>query len=557
MALTQPESEPQQTITEADQPAAKGWKFWAIFPPLCIATLLVALESTVTSTALPIIAAELNAGDNYVWFLNGFLLTATIFLPLYGQFADVFGRRWPTISGVALFALGSGISGGANSAAMMIAGRLVQGVGAAGINSMTQIIIGDLLPVRERPKYMGIVFAVFGVGTAIGPPIGGVIAQNGDWRWVFYLNLPVCGVTLIMQLFFLKVVYVRRSTFLARIRQIDWVGNVLLSGSVVSILIALSWADTRYPWSSWHILVPLILGFAGLVGFHLFELSPWCPALPAIPPRMWSNRTSTVGLVLSFLQSMLIYWRTYFLPLYFQAVLLTSPSRSGVLLLPTILMGIPAAILGGGVLSKTGRYKPIHFFGFGVTALATGLYIDFDAHSSLAKVVLYQLVCGLGGVLLSAMVPAVQAAHPQADVAAVTSAWNFYRAFGSIWGIAVPGAIFNSQMARHASKILDIDPAVQAAIGGGNAYAHVSDVFVRSLPQPLRGEVIAAYEATLRTVWEVNLAFTLLALLLVFVEAEIPLQTTLESSDHQLDSGKKQEDKEAGLVTPPSASDEK
>ncbi|KAK2611683.1 hypothetical protein N8I77_005012 [Diaporthe amygdali] len=557
MALTQPESEPQQTITEADQPAAKGWKFWAIFPPLCIATLLVALESTVTSTALPIIAAELNAGDNYVWFLNGFLLTATIFLPLYGQFADVFGRRWPTISGVALFALGSGISGGANSAAMMIAGRLVQGVGAAGINSMTQIIIGDLLPVRERPKYMGIVFAVFGVGTAIGPPIGGVIAQNGDWRWVFYLNLPVCGVTLIMQLLFLKVVYVRRSTFLARIRQVDWVGNVLLSGSVVSILIALSWADTRYPWGSWHILVPLILGFAGLVGFHLFELSPWCPALPAIPPRMWSNRTSTVGLVLSFLQSMLIYWRTYFLPLYFQAVLLTSPSRSGVLLLPTILMGIPAAILGGGVLSKTGRYKPIHFFGFGVTALATGLYIDFDAHSSLAKVVLYQLVCGLGGVLLSAMVPAVQAAHPQADVAAVTSAWNFYRAFGSIWGIAVPGAIFNSQMARHASKILDIDPAVQAAIGGGNAYAHVSDVFVRSLPQPLRGEVIAAYEATLRTVWEVNLAFTLLALLLVFVEAEIPLQTTLESSDHQLDSGKKQEDKEAGLVTPPSASDEK
>ncbi|KAJ0120674.1 hypothetical protein J7T55_015405 [Diaporthe amygdali] len=557
MPLTQPESEPQQTITEADQPAAKGWKFWAIFPPLCIATLLVALESTVTSTALPIIAAELNAGDNYVWFLNGFLLTATIFLPLYGQFADVFGRRWPTIAGVALFALGSGISGGANSAAMMIAGRLVQGVGAAGINSMTQIIIGDLLPVRERPKYMGIVFAVFGVGTAIGPPIGGVIAQNGDWRWVFYLNLPVCGVTLIMQLFFLKVVYVRRSTFLARIRQVDWVGNVLLSGSVVSILIALSWADTRYPWSSWHILVPLILGFAGLVGFHLFELSPWCPALPAIPPRMWFNRTSTVGLVLSFLQSMLIYWRTYFLPLYFQAVLLTSPSRSGVLLLPTILMGIPAAILGGGVLSKTGRYKPIHFFGFGVTALATGLYIDFDAHSSLAKVVLYQLVCGLGGVLLSAMVPAVQAAHPQADVAAVTSAWNFYRAFGSIWGIAVPGAIFNSQMARHASKILDIDPAVQAAIGGGNAYAHVSDVFVRSLPQPLRGEVIAAYEATLRTVWEVNLAFTLLALLLVFVEAEIPLQTTLESSDHQLDSGKKQEDKEAGLVTPPSASDEK
>lgn len=550
--------EPQQpTVSEADQPAARGWKFWAVFPPLCIATLLVALESTVTSTALPMITEALDSGDNYVWFLNGFLLTATIFLPLYGQFADVFGRRWPTIAGVALFTLGSGISGGAKSTSMMIAGRLVQGMGAAGINSMTQIIIGDLLPVRERPKYMGVIFATFGVGTALGPPIGGVIAQNGDWRWVFWLNLPVGGITLVMQLFFLKIVYVKRASFFQRVRQIDWVGNLLLSGSVVAILIALSWADTRYAWSSFHILVPLILGLAGLVVFHLWELSPWCSALPAIPPKMWSNRTSTIGLVLSFLQSMLIYWRTYFLPLYFQAVLLTSPSRSGVLLLPTILMGIPAAILGGGVLSKTGRYKPIHFFGFSVTALATGLYINFDAHSSLAKVVLYQLVCGLGGVLLSAMVPAVQAAHPQADLAAVTSAWNFYRAFGSIWGIAIPAAIFNSQMARHTHGLV-ADPAIKAAIGAGDAYAHVSNVFIKSLPQPLQDQVISAYSATLRTVWEVNLAFTLLALLLVFVEAEIPLQTTLES-DYTLEPDKKEHDteKEAGSATPPSASDEK
>jgi hypothetical protein len=350
------------------------------------------------------------------------------------------------------------------------------------------------------------------------------------------------------------VVYIKHSTFSERIKQIDWVGNGLLSASVLSILIALSWADTRYPWTSWRIILPLILGFVGLLAFHLYELSPWCAPLPAIPPRMWSNRTSTVGLALSFLQSMLIYWRTYFLPLYFQSVLLVSPSRSGVLLLPTILMGIPAAIVGGGLLSKTGRYKPIHFFGFATTALATGLYIDFNANSSLAKVVVYQLVCGLGGVLLSAMVPAIQAAHPQADLAAVTSTWNFYRAFGAIWGIAIPAAIFNSQMALQAHSISN--PAVRAAVGAGAAYAHVSSEFILSLPQSLQDEVVEAYRAALKIVWEVCLAFTALALAAVCAEEEISLQTTLES-DHRLEGSRINGDREAGSVVASSEGEKK
>ncbi|KAH8900392.1 MFS general substrate transporter [Thozetella sp. PMI_491] len=531
-SLSEESNSPSQDIQ------APRWKFWAILPPLCISTLLVALESTVTSTALPLITADLKSGDNYVWFLNGYLLTATISLPLYGQFADVFGRRWPTIAAVALFVLGSGISGGATSTAMLIAGRLIQGLGGAGINSFSQIIISDLVPLRERGKYMGLVFAVFGVGTALGPPIGGIIAQSGDWRWVFWLNIPVGGFTLVMQLLFLK-----------RLRQIDWVGNALLSGSVVSVLIALSWADTRYPWGSWQIILPLILGVVGLAGFHIYEASPWCAPRPAIPPRVFGNRTSAVGMVLSFFQSMLIYWRTYFLPLYFQSVLLASPSRSGVLLLPTILMGIPSAIVAGGVLSKTGRYKPIHFFGFAMNVLGTGLFIDYSSSSSLAKVVLYQIVNGFGGVLLTSMVPAIQASHPQADVAVVTSTWSFYRNFGAIWGIAIPAAIFNSQMVRQSSSIHD--DTVQELLGSGNAYAHVSSSFIASLPQPLQGEVVNAYGITMRTLWEVCLAFTVLALLLVFVEAEIPLQRTLKS-DYQLEGVKKQEDQEAAVPAPPS-----
>jgi hypothetical protein len=167
--------------------------------------------------------------------------------------------------------------------------------------------------------------------------------------------------------------------------------------------------------------------------------------------------------------------------------------------------------------------------------------------SSLAEVVLYQIVSGLGGVLLSSLVPAVQAAYPQADLAEITSTWNFYRAFGSIWGIAIPAAIFNSQMAIQARSISD--PTVQAMINVGNAYAHVSSRFISSLPQLLHSELIGAYQVSLKIVWEVWLAFTALALLAVFAEAETPLKMTLESN-YRLEGSFEQENKQVGHVIP-------
>lgn len=212
---------------------------------------------------------------------------------------------------MATFIVGSGISGGATSTAMLIAGRLVQGLGGGGgINSMSQIIVSDLVPVRERPQYMALIFAFFGIGTAIGPPIGGVVARY-NWRWVFWLNLPVGGLTLVLQLLFLRVSYVRETSLAHRIRQIDWVGNAILSASVVSILVALSWAGTKHAWASWHALVPLLVGFAGIGLFHAYEVSRWVADITTIAPRIWTNRTSVINILLVFIQSMLMYWATY------------------------------------------------------------------------------------------------------------------------------------------------------------------------------------------------------------------------------------------------------
>lgn len=229
--------------------------------------------------------------------------------------------------------------------------------------------------------------------------------------------------------------------------------------------------------------------------------------------------------------------------MYFQSVLLASSTRAGVLLLPFILFGIPSAVAAGAVMTKVGKYKPVHWFGFGCSVLGFGLCINFDPDSSLAEVVLYQMVQGFAGVLLVAMLPAIQAAHSQANVSAVTSSWNFYRAFGGIWGIAIPSAIFNSQMSSRADTISE--PTVAAAVAGGDAYSHVSSVFISSLPQPVQDQVINAYSDSLRIVWAVGLALAAVAVVAVFFEAEIPMQTELEASQFGLDKVVKPKNLEA------------
>jgi hypothetical protein len=259
---------------------------------------------------------------------------------------------------------------------------------------------------------------------------------------------------------------------------------------------------------------------------------------------MFANRTSAAGLVMTFMMSLLTIWRLYLLPVYFQAVLLVSPSRSGVLLLPTVFVGVPSAVVAGYVLARWGRYKPIHVFGFAVSTLATGLYIRLDASSSLAEIVLFQIVAGVGGgALMTSLLPGILASHRPADMAAATSAWTFFRAFGQIFGIAVPSAIFNSQFD---ARLLSISSAgVRTFLASGDAYSRISGTYIQSLPLPVRDEVVGAYLASLRVVWEVCLAFNALALLLVFAEAEIELSRTVNADYKLKERGKHEVDVEA------------
>ncbi|KAL8979641.1 MAG: hypothetical protein Q9205_005073 [Flavoplaca limonia] len=479
-------------------PVKKGIRFWAIILALAVTGLLTALEATITSTALPTIIEALGGASLYVWVINLYFLTMTAFQPLFGQLANVFGRRYPLIFATAIFTFGSGICGGANNIAMMIAGRALQGIGAGGVNVLIEIVVCDMVPLRERGNYLAIIFGLIALGTALGPVFGGLV----NWE--------------------------KETSVRTKLRRIDWIGNTLFVASVVAVLIALSWAGTVYAWSTFRIIVPLVLGFVGFTIFLFYERSTFCKE-PTMPVHLFTNRTSLVAFMLTFLHSVVTIWALYFLPIYFQGVLGSSPGRSGVQLLPTVLFLIPFAATGGKLVAQFGRYRPIHLAGFAIMVIGFGLFSILSATSPTASWVIFQAIEAAGaGLVIPALLPAVQAPFSDAETALATSTWAFVRSFGLVWGATIPAAIFNNRFDQLARGRIE-DPALLAVLTGGQAYQHATRQFLDSLPQEAARQVSFVFLDALKRTWHVAIAFAGLGFVLVSLEREIKLRKDLNT----------------------------
>ncbi|EED12412.1 efflux pump antibiotic resistance protein, putative [Talaromyces stipitatus ATCC 10500] len=515
----------------------KSLRFYVIIVTLCFLSVLSALENTVVTTSLPSIATELELGNSYVWvttvvFFNSLTVSnSAVVQPLFGQLANIFGRRWVTMGVIVLFALGSGLCGGATNAAMLIAGRAIQGMGGGGFNTLPNIIVSDLVPLRERGKYVAWFLTTYFVGIAIGPWVGGAIVDSSTWRWVFYINLPIGGASMIMVFIFLQVQYDKGMSFIEKLRRIDYGGNFLLISSSVSILFALTYGGNLYPWRSSQIIVPLVIGFTGIGIFVAFENTKWAGE-PVCPPHLFRNRTSAVVMIVTFIGSALLYWVYFFMPIYFQAVRGSSPSVAGLQVLPSVIVSVPASIAAVLLLTRFGRYKPIHLAGFTAITLGLGLFILLDQTSSTAEWVIFQIINSLGnGIIMNSLPPACQAAsqRTESDQAATTAVWSSVRSFGNIWGVVVPAAIFSNTFGQRAGQIAD--PVTRELIlkqfHSGNAYADANAVFLARLDETTRNEVVAVYEDALRFIWQISLALAGFSLVLVLLEKEIVLKTDL------------------------------
>jgi hypothetical protein len=507
-------------------PVHRSWRFWGAFVGLCLLSFISALDVSIVTTALPTITKDIGGENDYVWIANSFVFASSVPQPLFGQLSNIFGRRDPMILAVLLFAVGSGIAGGAMNPAMLIGGRTVQGLGAGGIYVLLDIICCDLVPLRERGKYLGYMFSFAGLGATLGPVIGGALAL-ANWRWIFFLNLPVCGLALVSILLLLKVNFTRSPTWRHALARVDFFGNALFVLSMIAVLFGLVMGGVKFPWSSYHIVIPLVLGVLGWAAFHIHQASGLCPE-PTLPPRLFTNRTSAVGFVLTFIAAILVQSIAYFVPVYFQAVIGTSSLRSGIDFLPFAVTINFFAVVSGIALTKTGLYRPLHWIGFGLSIIGMGLLSTLNERSSTAEWACYQIVASAGsGSVLSTLLPAIMAALPEADVAASSAAYAFVRTFGYVWGVTLPSIVFNGQFDKHAAAITD--GSVRSQLRSGAAYSYASQQFIQDLPAATRAEVTGVYVRALRPVWLMGLAFSCLAFFSVFLAKDIPLRKDLST----------------------------
>lgn len=524
--------------TTAFRPSAS---LLCILSVLCLLSFLTALDGTIITTSLPTITREIGGNNDqlYLWIAQCFIFSSTAPQPLYGQLANTFGRRNPFLVAVALFALGSGIAGGASSPAMLISGRTVQGLGAAGLYVLSDILICDLVPPRHRGPYLSAVLSTAGIGSTIGPVIGGAIAQH-NWRWIFYLNIPASAIGFIVMVLLLKVKWNRSPTWAHALARIDYLGALIFMPSMISLMYALITGGTQNPWSSWRVLVPLILGVLGWFGYHVQQATRSLCRYPSTPPHLFTNRTSATGYALIFLSSIVLYIISYFLPFYFQAVKLVSPLLSGVYYLPFALAIIPFAGLSGWALSKWGKYVPLHYAGFGLLAIGGGLFSMLNDTSSTAAWVCFQIIPSAGiAIIYTSTMPSTLAALKEEDVATATATYSFVRSFGLLWGVTIAGIVFNSQVNARLGIVQD--EQLRAVLKNGAAYAFAaSDSGLRNLTGESLRQIIDVYVKALRVLWLVAMAIGLLGLMCVPTERALELKRT-----HETDFGLEEEQSSA------------
>jgi EmrB/QacA subfamily drug resistance transporter len=516
----------------AQTPAAppktqRGVKFWGIIAALCLLSFISALDVAIITTALPTITSQIGGETQYVWIANSFVLASSVLQPLFGQLADIIGRRIPLIVSTILFAVGSGIAGGANNVAMLIAGRTIQGVGAGGLYVLLDIICCDLVPLRERGKYLGIMFSWAGLAAAIGPALGGALAEK-NWRWIFYLNIPICGVALGIILVFMQVKSGMKGTY--KWKQLDYLGNLIFIPSITSLLFGLFMGGVTYPWASWRVIMPIVLGIVGWATFHVQQ---HFTSTPSVPNRLFANRTSAAAYFLTFLSSATVQMVGYFMPIYFQAVQATSVLDSGTYYLPFAFGTLAFAVISGVLLSKFGAYRPLHVASFALSAIGFGLFTLLTDHSPKVMWAWFELIASMGsGAILSVLLPAVMAALPESDVAAASAAFCFIRTFGYIWGVTIASIVFNDQVNRNLGTISDL--GMREALKDGAAYAYASQAHVlkdRLLgenPQ-LWAEIVRVYITSLNTIWWVGLGISILGFFCVGFERGLELRQELDT----------------------------
>ncbi|CAH0025314.1 unnamed protein product [Clonostachys rhizophaga] len=431
-------------------------KIITIFLACATVDLVALMDQTTLAASLTIIGNALQAGQQLSWLANGYFITSTVGQLLYGRLSDIWSRKAILMIGLAIFGIGSLASSLAQTATQLIIFRCLTGFGGGGLMTVAQMIVSDVVPLRERGKYQGILGAVTALANGIGPVIGGALSSRGgdSWRWIFRLNLPLTALSAVCALFFMPLKRVS-AEWRVKLQAIDFTGILLALAGTTSLMLGLTWGGGEYPWNSAAVLASLLAGLAVCVAFVLWQ---WKGAsYPLMPVDIFRSRMTAGACITMFINGWNFVVQVYYIPTFYQLVYSYGATKAGVMLLPITLVQTASSTLSGLIVHWVGRYRECILFGWACWSVGLALMSTLDETSGLGKQIGYSLLIGIGvGNTLQPALIAIQAGVPRKDMAVVTSFRNFVRNLGATFGLAICGTILNN-VVRDSVDSLDLE----------------------------------------------------------------------------------------------------
>lgn len=506
-------------------PANPAPQITLLFIGLMLAMLLASLNQTVLSTALPTIVGELDGVDLMPWVITSYILTSTIVMPLYGRIGDQIGRRSLLVVAILLFMFGSIVGGLATNIYWLIIGRGVQGLGGGGLMLLSQAIIADVVPARDRGRYMGVMGSVFAVSSVAGPLLGGWLTEGPGWRWAFWISMPTGLLALFAAWKFMKL---PKRTEQTRPR-IDYVGMALISIATTGLVLASTWGGSQYDWGS-----PTIVGlFAGAaLAAAAFVWNESRAPEPVIPLHLFRDRNFVLTTTSGLLTGVAMFGVLGYLPTYLQMSAGVSATVAGLLMVPMMGALLTTSIISGVYVSRTGRYKWLPITGSLLIASALLLLSTMTVETPVWVLCVYIAVLGTGlGTSMQLLVLIVQNSFPAREVGTATAANNYFRQVGASLGSAIVGNLFASRLMN---LLADKVPSSATGDVGGDMSGGATSLTperIMEMPEPLRQIVVAGYNEALIPIFLFMAPAGILAAILLSFIKEIPLRTTIEDGE--------------------------